>query len=463
MALLSSVQRFHMQQTEQQRNALRLVNMMEASHRELLSEASTLLTAVSRLSVTANLASAQCPATLRELTQNLPRFQSFGLAAPNGDVYCSSKPVKLKTNIAQMPFFNEVMATQMAAAGPYEMVPQRNQPLVYLGAPLMNDAQQVSAVLFATFDLSGFENWLSVLRLPSDSVIVMFDQRGLILARHPDADRWAGSVRPQAPLLDYVNAHGDAGAVDLMGASGIERLFAYATIHKTAEQTVFLALGIATDSAYASARQAYQSELLSMALACFMVLGIAWIGSDVLIVNKLRLLIHAANRIRHGDLQVRSGLKPGTDEAAQLGGAIDSMAQAIESRVAALQQHGLELRQLRDMNDALQACVGSDEVYAMVRQSIQQLFPGRAGALYMLDADEQHFCAVARWLEPASAAEFLQNDCWAVRRGKTFRVDARARRRPDPLQPRAGATAVQLPVRAAAGAGRSDRRLAPGK
>ena len=280
------------------------------------------------------------------------------------------------------------------------------------------------AVLFAALDLSGFVNWSGALQLQPDSLIVMFDQAGLVLARYHDSLHWTGSYRPQAPLVQYARQHGEEGVTDLTGPSGIERLYAYTAVHKTAEQTVFLGLGIAAGDAYAGARQAFRYDMFSLALACLLVLAIAWIGSGVLIVNKLRLLIQAADRIRHGDLQVRSGLKPGTDEAAQLAGAIDSMAQAIESRVEALQRHGQEMRQLRDMNDALQACVTRDEVYAVVRQCLQRLFPGRAGALYMLDASGDRFSSVAHWQEPASEREFLPNDCWAVRRGKTFRVDA---------------------------------------
>ncbi len=424
LAFLGSLQRLHAQQAEQQDNALRLVHVMEASHRELLAEASALLQAVSRLSLLGNLSAAQCQDVVRDLMQSFPRFHTFGLAAPNGDVYCSAQPARLKGNIAHLRFFRDAVTTRMPASGPYEMDALLNKAVVYIGVPVMDASGQIAAVSFAAFDLSGFSNWAGALRLPSDSIIVMFDQAGLILARYHDAPRWTGSYQPQAPIVQYAKRHGEDGVTDLIGATDVERLFAYATIHRTVDQTVFLGFGITADTAYASARQGFRYDMFSLALACVLVLGIAWIGSDVLIVNKLRLLIHAADRIRRGDLHVRSGLKAGGDEAAQLAGAIDSMAQAIESRVEALLRHGEEMRQLRDMNDALQACVTHDEVYAVVRQCLQQLFPGRAGALYMLGASGDHFAVVAQWQEPASELEFLPDDCWAVRRGKPYRVDS---------------------------------------
>jgi diguanylate cyclase (GGDEF)-like protein len=426
LSIFGAVQRLDAQQAEQHASVLRLVQLMDGNHSQLLAQASSFLLAVARLLPAERQTATQCRATMNELVQNFQRYDTFGLALPNGNVYCSSEPSRFTNNIAHLQFFRDALATRVPAPGPYVMDPVLGKPIVYIGVPVLDSTRQVKAVLFAAFDLSGFTSLSSALQRPANSVIVVFDQSGLILARYPDADKWTGSRKPQAPLLKYARTHGAEGVADLPGISGVERLFAYTTIHKTMDQTVFLALGIAAEEAYAGPRKAFRYDMLSMAVACLLVLGIVWVGSDALVIHKLRLLIATANRIRRGDLQVRTGLKPGPDEVAQLGSAIDSMAEEINRRMAALQQHGLEMRHLRDMNDALQACLAREEVYAVVRQFMQQLFPGRAGALYMLDASTDHFAMVAQWLQPVSEKEFLQNDCWAVRRGKTYRVDVTA-------------------------------------
>ncbi len=424
LLIIGSLQRLHTQRVDQHDSILRLVHVMENSHREQVAQATAFLLAVSHLVPAERLTTQDCQAMMNDLTQNFPRYDTFGLAAPNGDVYCSAQPARLKGNIAHQRFFRDTLNTHMPATGPYEMDPLLGKPVVYIGVPVINAARQITAVLFTVFDLSGFTHWSNALQMPANSVMVVFDQSSLILARYPDIDKWTGTRKPQAPLEQYVRSHGEEGVADLVDANGKDRLFAYTAIHKTVDQTVFLALGLAADEVYAGARKAFQYDMLSLAVACVLVLGTAWIGSDVLVVHKLRLLIDTADRIRRGDMHVRSGLEPGSDEAAQLAAAIDGMAQAVDDRMTALQQHGHEMRQLRDMNDALQACEAREEVYAVVRQFMQQLFPGRAGALYMLDASADHFAMVAQWLEPASEREFLQNDCWAVRRGKTYRVDA---------------------------------------
>ncbi|MGB6054324.1 MAG: diguanylate cyclase [Burkholderiaceae bacterium] len=423
LALVSSTQRLHARQAEQKDSALRLARVMERSHHELLAEAISFLQAVTRVTPPERLEPATCRTTLNDLVQNFPRYDTFGLAAPNGEVYCSSEPQRLKGNISQLRFFRDAMTTHLPAPGPYEMDPLLGKPIVFIGVPLTNEARQITAVLFVAFDLTGFTGWTNRLQMPSNSLMVVFDQSGLVLARYPDIDKWTGRVQPQAPLVRYVRDHGEEGVAELTGENGARRLFAYTAIHKTSEQTVFLALGQAADEAYGGAYSAFLYDMLSVALGLALALGLVWASTDALVIHRLRRLTETADRIRNGDLRVRSGLGPSEDEAGQLAGAIDRMAEEIDRRMTTLQQRGHEMRQLRDMTDALQACLTSEEVYAVVRQYMQLLLPGRAGALYMLGAGGDHYTQVAQWQDPATEREFLPNDCWAVRRGKSYRVD----------------------------------------
>lgn len=426
LALISSMQRLHAQQIEQKDAALRLVRVMERSHHELLDEAIAFLQALTRVTPVERLSAQNCRTTLNDLVQNFPRYDTFGLAAPDGEVYCSSEPQRLKGDISRLRFFRDALTTHLPAPGPYEMDPLLGKPIVFIGVPMMNVERQITAVLFVAFDLASFDSWSSMLQMPFNSVLLVLDQTGLVLARYPDVNKWTGTVRPQAPLASYVRSHGEEGVAELDGGSGVRRLFTYTAIHKTAEQTVFLAFGQATDDAYAGARRAFLSDLLSVALAFALVLGLVWFGSDALVLRKLRRLTDTTDRIRRGDLQARSGLEPGDDETGQLARAIDRMAGEIDHRMTLLQQRGHEMRQLRDMTEALQACLTRDEVYAVVRQYLQLLLPGRAGALYVLGAGGDHYLRVAQWGEPATGREFLPNDCWAVRRGKSYRVDVGA-------------------------------------
>lgn len=430
--VFNSYQQMAAQKDNVREAALRLVRVMKASHLQTIEDAKAVLRAMSQLSSLREDGRRRCDLMRSEFSRTFPGYSVIGLAAPNGEVMCLTSPSRIKSNVADLPFFSDTLSRHDVGIGPYEIDKATLEPHVFLGVPVTGANMQVDALLFASLSLSQFETLPPAAQLSRDSVILVFDETGLILARYPDPAGWRGTTRiADSPLVRTVRGRLDEeGVSDLRGADDVQRLFAYAKIHKTPKQTVYLAIGIPGAVAYADARSAFLSNMLNLGLVSLLVLGIAWIGSHRLVVRKMQSLIEVSDRIRSGDLGARSGVASTGDEVGRLAVAIDSMAQSIQSRVDELQRHGDELRELKEMNDALQACMTQDEVLAIVRQFALRLFPDQPGMLYLMHASGDHLEAKSRWGDPAAKNEFLPPDCWAVRRGKTYRVEA------DSSQPR---------------------------
>lgn len=424
---LSAYNSFHQlstQETAIREGALRLARVMEVSHHQMLDSAHEFLTALSRFPSWSVENAQDCRTLMNRLTGTFSEYTSFGLVRPDGTIFCSAAPPKLKGNVAQLRFFKEVFAKQSFGIGPYQMDPVTGTPIVFLGTPLFDAAGQITMVLFTVMDLSHFDKMPPAVQLPPDSLITVLDHAGLILARYPDPMGLTGTYHPQAPLSRYIQAHAQEGVMEVVGLDGIERLFAYTNMHQAPDQSVFVAVGLSTDSAYGTVRNAFHVEMASLAAVSLLALGIAWFGSDRLVIRKMRQVVRAADRIRKGDLSARSGLEDSRDEVDHLAHAVDNMADAIQDRVAVLQQHDLEMRELRDMNDALQVCMTYDEVFAVFRQFGRRLFPANAGVLYLLDESSGILDAKAAWENPVSMKEFALQECWALRRGRIYRVEA---------------------------------------
>lgn len=430
--VLNSYEQLRHQQDAVRENALRLVRVMKVSHSQLVDDAKSFLRSASRSAPAEVSNKERCDTVKNNLAQNSPLYTNFGLAMPDGDVYCSTEPVRLKGNITSLPFFSDTIAKRDLGIGPYEVDALDSKPTVFLGMPIFNAERHVASVIFTAIDLSRFDTLPPAAQLSPNSIILVFDQTGLVLARYPDSQGWTGTTRiADSPLVRFVrDSMSEEGVVDMMGADGVERMFAYAKIHKTSKQSVFLATAEPTKVAYAPAWAALRSNMLSLLLVSVLVLSIAWIGSHRLVVRKMRSLIRTTDQIRNGNLSARSGLRESGDEVGQLASAIDSMAESIQTRVAALQRHSSELNELKSMNDALQACVAQDEVLAVVRQFAMRLFPGQPGALYLLHPSGDYLEAKSTWMNPVTEHEFLPQDCWAVRRAKIYRIE------PEREQPR---------------------------
>lgn len=94
----------------------------------------------------------------------------------------------------------------------------------------------------------------------------------------------------------------------------------------------------------------------------------------------------------------------------------------LAGRVQELQQRTKEITLLSEMGNWLQSCQTAEEAFAVIGRSVQQLFPKRVGALYILSASRNVAEAVASWGEPASVERvFAPDDCWALRRGQPHR------------------------------------------
>jgi len=80
---------------------------------------------------------------------------------------------------------------------------------------------------------------------------------------------------------------------------------------------------------------------------------------------------------------------------------------------------------LRNMTDLLQACSSSAEAYDIVAQFCAHLFPAYAGVLYIFGASRNLVKSVATWNDPqVGDVAFEPDDCWALRRGQPYIVDA---------------------------------------
>lgn len=100
--------------------------------------------------------------------------------------------------------------------------------------------------------------------------------------------------------------------------------------------------------------------------------------------------------------------------------------QNLEYRVTELQQYAHLMALLSRMGGMLQICQSVGELYQVVSQYMQQLFPDSVGALYMVNASRNYLEPASVWGNPALSAEehvFAPEDCWALRRGRMHQVE----------------------------------------
>jgi diguanylate cyclase (GGDEF)-like protein len=82
---------------------------------------------------------------------------------------------------------------------------------------------------------------------------------------------------------------------------------------------------------------------------------------------------------------------------------------------------------LSEMGDLLQSCFAAEEAYAVIAAFTPRLFPRESGALGVLGPSKNRVEVVAAWGDlPPGDRLFAPDRCWALRRGRPYRVEAPA-------------------------------------
>jgi len=90
-----------------------------------------------------------------------------------------------------------------------------------------------------------------------------------------------------------------------------------------------------------------------------------------------------------------------------------------------LERRNRRMAALNEMGDLLESCVTVEEVHAVIKESVPQLFPEESGALYIMSSSRNLVEAAVVWGEhPPAQHVFAPNECWALRRGRMHVVGA---------------------------------------
>jgi diguanylate cyclase (GGDEF)-like protein/PAS domain S-box-containing protein len=100
--------------------------------------------------------------------------------------------------------------------------------------------------------------------------------------------------------------------------------------------------------------------------------------------------------------------------------------ESLSGLVKTLEEQQRRNSDLGEMREFLQACSTTEEIGPIILRSMKKLFPGSAGALFLLSPSRTDLESAARWggfPENEEDNVFAPDACWALRRGVVYMVD----------------------------------------
>ncbi|TQF72240.1 bifunctional diguanylate cyclase/phosphodiesterase [Pseudoalteromonas luteoviolacea] len=156
-----------------------------------------------------------CPQLLQHAKLLNQEFANFGLATPNGRVFCSLHPLKDPISITDRAYFLQAIRTRDFSIGEYQQDRSIHSATLNFAQPVYQD-EQLQMIIFAVRQLTNWSESLSHLPLPVGTRVMIADHFAQIVAEFPYSDKslgravsedWPANLSPRATILEDESNH----------------------------------------------------------------------------------------------------------------------------------------------------------------------------------------------------------------------------------------------------------------
>ena len=291
--------------------------------------------------------SAQCSGIAGRLLKSLDGFANIGAALPDGEIFCSGRPMSAPVTVIDRAWFRTSLDSDEISPGEFVIGRVSGTPGMAFGYPLRAADGTLRAVIFATITVAWFDRLIEGFRLPEGWEASVISNSGLVLAHQPERapEGWRAHKVPATTLARMAAVVRDEGGIaELAGIDGVQRLYGIG-VPDFAPGSGFFAIGAPLER---SLEAAGQRLLMYLALVAAIALASALIARLYI----YRLIEVWATRVRGaiaeiaaGRRDARIGQATGVAELDALSEGIDQMALEIGKREGELQRLSMVIEQ----------------------------------------------------------------------------------------------------------------------
>jgi hypothetical protein len=288
----------------QRENALRLLDVAVAEHRDVTRSGLELLRHLPGMAEIASGDQATCSRSLRQLLFSHANFTNAVRISPDFRVDCSAvTPADtLGDFVRELAVMRRDSANRPVSG--WIRYGSLGQPLATILEPVRDSAGTLRYYLAIEAELDWFNRLASGIPNEPGAMTAIVDSTGFIIARQPDGERLAGArYPPNGPMLDMISQ--DSGFVEGVGLDGRARLYTFRTLTADNSSQVLLMVGIPTGLLYAEANRRAMTYVGLLLVVLILTGFMSWLAADYFVMRDVKALLGAPERLSDGDLPVR--------------------------------------------------------------------------------------------------------------------------------------------------------------
>lgn len=265
----------------------------------------------------------RCSQFLSNMKPQYPYYENIFVADLDGSVRCSAVPYKEKVNIKDRSYFKEVIEKKQYTIGSVTIGRIVGKPVVVLAYPVIDHANNITAVIGASLSLIHVNAMFSHISLSPNTTILLIDQKGRIVSSNIEPDEYLmKDISNTNWFQEIFTKKEDILTLHFMGE---ERLTAVTAPKKVKWNSV---VGIPTNTIYAPLRSyLVKSIFLGLAILCLTFFIAIIIGRYI--SKPLSTLSREIKEVGAGDFHRLVNIKTG-DEIEELVSSFNEMVKKLD-------------------------------------------------------------------------------------------------------------------------------------
>lgn len=292
----------------------------------------------------------RCSVALSRFIEQNPRFADVRILAPDGRNTCAAVPGEGADDPFRRADFARAVATSDLVVGGATFDRSADRWTVPFLRAFRDQTGRVQSVLEVMLTLGWIADETDETAYLPDVRLGLIDSDGVVLARRPESELYLGKNFASSPFFKTLQAQNGTGTAEAEGFDGVQRIYAFSHFAETTSGPIYLWVGLAKDKVTVAADKQFALALFVVYLLSSAAFASAWYGGERLLVRPMSAVIAAAQRLRGGDIQARTGIPHTADEIGQLAEAFDDMAQTLSSANETIRLN----RSLRVLTDCIQ-------------------------------------------------------------------------------------------------------------